>query len=110
VRVVGTNLGRLNRAHLLEAWGQRFNVQLENHITLFLYRDLPGMLGHVGTVFGEHGINIVSAAVGRQPEGQSPGNGGHAAMAIATDVAVPPSLVDEIVSSEGFEAGRSVTL
>ena len=41
-RVVGTDLGQLHRPHLLEAWGQRFNVQLEDHITLFLYRDLPG--------------------------------------------------------------------
>jgi D-3-phosphoglycerate dehydrogenase len=110
VRVVGTNLGQLNRPHLLEAWGQRFNVQLEDNITLFLYRDLPGMIGRVGTVFGEHGINIVSAAVGRQPEGNSLGQGGLAAMAITTDGEVPRELVDEIVSSDGFEAGRSVTL
>jgi D-3-phosphoglycerate dehydrogenase len=110
VRVVGTNLGQLNRPHLLEAWGQRFNVQLEGHITLFLYHDLPGMIGRVGTVFGEHGINIVSAAVGRQPDGDSPDNGRLAAMAITTDAAVPSDLVDEIVSSDGFEAGRSVTL
>ena len=110
-RVVGTNLGRRGRPHLLEAWGQRFNVQLEDHITLFLYRDLPGMLGRVGTVFGEHGINIVSAAVGRQPEeGPDAGDGGQAAMAITTDAAVPRVLVDEIASSEGFEAGRTVTL
>ncbi len=68
VRVVGTLIGRRNRPHLLEAWGQRFDVQLEQHITLFRYRDVPGMIGRVGTIFGEHGINIVSAAVGRQPE------------------------------------------
>jgi D-3-phosphoglycerate dehydrogenase len=110
LRVVGTNLGQRDRPHLLEAWGQRFNVQLEDHITLFLYRDLPGMIGRVGTVFGEHGINIVSAAVGRQPIEPSQDNGGLAAMAITTDVAVPRDIVDRITSSEGFEAGRSVTL
>jgi D-3-phosphoglycerate dehydrogenase len=110
LRVVGTNLGQRDRPHLLEAWGQRFNVQLEDHITLFLYQDLPGMIGRVGTVFGEHGINIVSAAVGRQPGGASQENHGLAAMAITTDVAVPRALVDQIASSDGFEAGRSVTL
>jgi D-3-phosphoglycerate dehydrogenase len=109
-RVVGTNLGQRDRPHLLEAWGQRFNVQLEDHITLFLYQDLPGMIGRVGTVFGEHGINIVSAAVGRQPGGSTREDGGLAAMAITTDVAVPRALVDEIASSEGFEAGHSVTM
>ncbi|MDQ6806547.1 MAG: phosphoglycerate dehydrogenase [Actinomycetota bacterium] len=110
LRVVGTNLGQRDRPHLLEAWGQRFNVQLEDHVTLFLYRDLPGMLGRVGTVFGEHGINIVSAAVGRQPDVPSRDESGLAAMAITTDVAVPRDLVDQIASSEGFEAGHSVTL
>ncbi|HWF72241.1 MAG TPA: phosphoglycerate dehydrogenase [Solirubrobacteraceae bacterium] len=110
VRVVGTNLGQRDRPHLLEAWGQRFNVQLEDHVTLFLYRDLPGMLGRVGTVFGEHGINIVSAAVGRQPTEPSHDDGRLAAMAITTDVAVPRALVDAVASGEGFEAGRSVTL
>lgn len=110
VRVVGTNLGQRNRPHLLEAWGQRFNVQLEEHVTLFLYSDLPGMIGRVGTVFGENGINIVSAAVGRQPEGAGPSTGALAAMAIATDVAVPREVVDRIASSEGFEAGRTVSL
>ncbi|MDQ6776128.1 MAG: phosphoglycerate dehydrogenase, partial [Actinomycetota bacterium] len=85
LRVVGTNLGQRDRPHLLEAWGQRFNVQLEDHITLFLYRDLPGMIGRVGTVFGEHGINIVSAAVGRQPGRPSQDDSGLAAMAITTD-------------------------
>src|SRR5207302_3156732 len=36
-RVVGTVLGRRNRPHLLEAWGSRFNVQLEPHLAVFRY-------------------------------------------------------------------------
>jgi len=110
VRVAGTLIGRQNRPHLLEAWGQRFDVQLEDHITLFRYRDLPGMIGRVGTSFGSHGVNIVSAAVGRQPDGGDPSHGRLAAMAITTDAAVPHEVIDEIVASEGFEAGRTVSL
>ena len=43
-RVVGTTLGRQDRPHLLEAWGQRFNLQLDEgaHLALFRYYDLPG--------------------------------------------------------------------
>jgi D-3-phosphoglycerate dehydrogenase len=108
VRVVGTLIGRRNRPHLLEAWGQRFDVQLEEHVTLFRYRDVPGMIGRVGTIFGEHGINIVSAAVGRQPE-ESEGDG-LAAMAITTDAAVPRDVLGEIVAGDGFVAGRTVSL
>ncbi len=110
VRVAGTVVGRRNRPHLLEAWGQRFDVQLEDHITLFRYMDLPGMLGRVGTIFGKHGINIVSAAVGRQPDEASPGEGRLAAMVITTDSPVPRGVLDEVVAGEGFEAGQTVTL
>jgi len=110
VRVVGTTLGRRDRPHLLEAWGLRFNVQLEGHITLFRYRDVPGMIGRVGTAFGAAGVNIVSAAVGRQPDGHGPGEDGLAAMAVTTDVAVPSEVLAEIAGSEGFVDGHSVSL
>jgi D-3-phosphoglycerate dehydrogenase len=109
VRVAGTLIGRRNRPHLIEVWGQRFDVQLEPHITLFRYRDVPGMLGRVGTAFGEHGVNIVSAAVGRQPE-EDPGDGRLAAMAITTMSPVPREVVEQIVSSDGFVAGQTVSL
>jgi D-3-phosphoglycerate dehydrogenase / 2-oxoglutarate reductase len=110
VRVVGTLIGRRNRSHLLEAWGQRFDVQLEENVTLFRYRDVPGMIGRVGTIFGAHGINIVSAAVGRQPDGGEGRVNGLAAMVITTDAPVPREVLDEVVAGEGFEAGRTVRL
>jgi D-3-phosphoglycerate dehydrogenase len=110
VRVTGTLIGRRNRPHLLEVWGQRFDIQLEGHITVFRYRDLPGMIGRVGTCFGEHGINIVSAAVGRQADDRQLGEDHLAVMTITTDAAVPREVMDQILASEGFEAGRTVTL
>ncbi len=110
VRVVGTLIGRRNRPHLLEAWEQRFDIQLEDHMTLFRYRDVPGMIGRVGTIFGQHGVNIVSAAVGRQPDEGPVGDGRLAAMAITTDAAVPSEVIEEVVAGEGFEAGRAVSL
>jgi D-3-phosphoglycerate dehydrogenase len=108
--VAGTLIGRRFRPHLLEAWGQRFDLQLEDHLTLFRYRDVPGMIGRVGTIFGQHGVNIVSAAVGRQPDGAEAGTEPLAAMAITTDAPVPAEVVAEIAASEGFVAGRSVSL
>jgi len=104
-RVVGTTIGERHRPHLLEAWGQRFNLQLERHLTLFRYEDVPGMIGRVGTAFGQHGVNIGAAAVGH---GAS--EGGHAVMVVTTDVPVPPEVLDEILASGGFAAGRSVAL
>ncbi len=108
-RVVGTVFGRRHRPHLLEAWGSRFNVQLEEHLAVFRYRDQPGMIGRVGTSFGEAGINIVSAAVGRHPDDELTEDG-EATMVVTTDSPVPQDVVDEIVASEGFIAGRTVSL
>jgi D-3-phosphoglycerate dehydrogenase / 2-oxoglutarate reductase len=108
-RVVGTVVGRRHRPHLLEAWGQRFNLQLTDHLALFRYRDVPGMIGRVGTAFGAHGVNIDSAAVGHVPEGDGDGEG-LAVMVVTTDTPVPQAVVDELVASEGFVAGGAVTL
>jgi D-3-phosphoglycerate dehydrogenase len=110
VRVGGTLIGRQNRPHLVEAWGQRLDIELESHITLFRYRDLPGMLGRVGTAFGEQGVNIVSAAVGRLSETDQGDEGQLATMAITTDSTVRPDVVQSIASSDGFVAGRTVPL
>ncbi len=110
-RVVGTTFGRRNRPHLLEAWGQRFDVQIEDNLALFRYRDVPGMIGRVGSAFGEHGLNIVSAAVGRDPDQDAAdGDGANAVMAITSDAPVPQSVIDAIVAGDGFVAGRAVTL
>jgi D-3-phosphoglycerate dehydrogenase / 2-oxoglutarate reductase len=103
-RVVGTTIGRHHRPHLLEAWGQRFNVQMDDHLALFRYRDVPGMLGRIGTCFGVHGVNIGAAAIGLREEGDV------AVAVVTTDAPVPQEVVDELVASDGFEDGRAVAL
>ena len=58
-------------------------------MTVFRYEDLPGMIGRVGTIFGAHGINISSAAVGHTPDGERGDADGEdrrlAAMVVTTD-------------------------
>jgi D-3-phosphoglycerate dehydrogenase / 2-oxoglutarate reductase len=111
-RVVGTTLGRHDRPHLLEAWGQRFNLQLDEgaHLALFRYYDLPGMMGRVGTLLGRHGVNISSAAVGRQPPGDDGRGDEVAVMVVTTDSPVPRDVLEEIARSDGFLDGRAVSL
>jgi D-3-phosphoglycerate dehydrogenase len=111
VRVAGTLIGRRNRAHLLEAWGQRFDLQLEPNLSILRYKDMPGRIGHAGTVLGQHGINVISAAVGRQPEEIGPARPAlEAVMVITTDSPVPRAVIDEIVAGDGFVAGYTLTL
>ncbi len=62
------------------------------------------MIGLVGTVFGEEGVNIVSAAVGAEPEGDT------AVMALTTDAPVHQSTIDRILELDGFSVGRAVSL
>ena len=52
------------------------------------------MLGRVGVALGEAGVNIVSAAVGRQPDGERRGDG-EATMVVTADAAVPQEVVDD---------------
>jgi D-3-phosphoglycerate dehydrogenase len=105
--VAGTLLGRTSRQALLQAWGERFNLQLVDYLTLFRYDDVPGMIGRVGSAFGERGINISSMAVGYQP---AEGRQGTAVMVVTTDACVPQQIVDEIVASTDFVDGRAVVL
>jgi D-3-phosphoglycerate dehydrogenase len=115
VAVAGTAIGPNRVPHLVEVQGRRFTVELEPFVTIFRYEDLPGMIGRVGTIFGKHGINISSAAVGHTPDRGSDGEDGAvpqrlAAMVVTTDAAVPDAVVDEIVASEGFVDGWAVDL
>jgi D-3-phosphoglycerate dehydrogenase len=84
-------------------------------MAIFRYSDVPGMIGKIGTVLGEQGINVAATAVGREPdhEPESPAGGGTgrlAVMVVTTDSPVPEDVIAKIVSIEGFQDGRAVTL
>ena len=111
VAVAGTGIGPGRVPHLVEVQGRRLTIELAPYVTVFRYEDLPGMIGRVGTIFGGHGINISSAAVGHSPEAEGAGSDRRlAAMVVTTDAAVPDAVVDEIVASDGFVNGWSVDL
>jgi D-3-phosphoglycerate dehydrogenase len=103
VEVAGTGFGPRNVPHLVSVYGQSFNLEFAPHLAFFRYADQPGMIGRVGTIFGEHGVNIASAAVGA-------GDTAQAVMAVTTDKPVPQDLIDEIVALDGFVDGRAVNL
>jgi len=107
VAVAGTGIGPSQVPHLVEVQGRRLTIELEPNVTVFRYEDLPGMIGRVGTIFGTHGINISSAAVGHTDD-----DGGErlAAMVVTTDAPVPQVVLSEIVASDGFVNGWSVDL
>ncbi len=110
VAVAGTGIGPNQVPHLVEVQGRRLTIELERHVSVFRYEDLPGMIGRVGTIFGAHGINIRSAAVGHTPAGLAGDERRLAAMVITTDAPVADGVVEEIIALEGFVDGWSVDL
>ncbi len=104
VEVAGTGVGPRNDPYLVRVWGQGFYLPFADHLAIFRYRDQPGMIGLVGNAFGEHGANIISAAVGAQD------SGAEAVMALTTDAPVPAEVVADIAAREDFFAGRAVDL
>jgi D-3-phosphoglycerate dehydrogenase / 2-oxoglutarate reductase len=102
--VAGTGVGPRNVPYLVRVWGQSFYMPFADHLAVFRYADQPGMIGRVGTAFGEHGVNIVSAAVGAEAREHE------AVMALTTDGPVPQDVIDAIASSDGFFVGRAVDL
>ncbi len=104
VEVAGTSVGPRNEPYLVSAWGESFYLPFASHISVFRYADQPGMIGRVGTLFGEEGVNIVSAAVGAEPGGET------AVMALTTDAPVRAAAIEKILGVDGFSVGRSVDL
>jgi D-3-phosphoglycerate dehydrogenase / 2-oxoglutarate reductase len=104
VEVAGTGVGPRNVPYLVGVWGQSFYMPFADHLAVFRYADQPGMIGRVGTAFGGHGVNIVSAAVGAEAAADE------AVMALTTDAPVPTEVVDEIAGGDGFFEGYAVDL
>jgi D-3-phosphoglycerate dehydrogenase len=47
----------------------RMEGYLDGVLLVFTHRDVPGLIGFVGTIFGTHGVNIAQMTVGRQAPG-----------------------------------------
>ncbi len=104
VEVAGTGIGPRNVPYLVGVWGQSFYMPFADHLAIFRYADRPGMIGRVGTAFGETGVNIVSAAVGAEAHADE------AVMALTTDAAVPADVIEQIASGDDFFAGHAIDL
>jgi D-3-phosphoglycerate dehydrogenase len=103
VEVSGTTIGPEPRLFLAGALGFAIDLQLSPRMVFFRYDDVPGVIGRVGTMFGEAGVNIANMAVSRTKEG------GKALMALAIDSEPPPELVDRI-RAEGFDDAQFILL
>jgi D-3-phosphoglycerate dehydrogenase len=103
VRVAGTTIGNEHRHWLVSALGFELEMELAPLLVFFRYDDVPGVIGRVGTLFGEAGVNIANMAVSRTRRG------GKALMALSLDSPPPPELV-EALGAQGFDDARLISL
>ena len=64
--VAGTIAGKLPR--LLEIDGIHVEAPLEGNVIYLRNLDVPGVVGRIGTVLGQHNINIANFSLGRGAE------------------------------------------
>ncbi len=102
-RVAGTTIGSENRPWLVRALGFDIELELAPLLVLFRYDDVPGVIGRVGTLFGDAGVNIANMTVSRSRRG------GKALMVLSVDTRPPAELVERI-RAEGFDDARVIEL
>jgi D-3-phosphoglycerate dehydrogenase / 2-oxoglutarate reductase len=102
-RVAGTLIGSDNRQWLVNALGFELDLELAPLLVLCRYDDVPGVIGRVGTVFGEAGVNIANMTVSRTRRGEK-------ALMVLTVDSMPPAELVERIRAEGFDDARIIEL
>jgi len=94
--VAGTLFGRKEpRVVLIDDY--RVDFVPDGYMVISRHTDKPGVIGRVGTILGEKGINIAGMNVGRKvPRGK-------AVMALAVDSPIPPAVLRELEQVSGME-------
>jgi D-3-phosphoglycerate dehydrogenase len=94
--ISGTLQGRRAEQRIVRVDGHTFDVPPASHMVMVTNDDRPGVIGVVGTLLGNAGVNIADMDVGRA-EGT-----GTAVMLIAPTEAVPEPVLDELRTAPGI--------
>src|SRR5262249_25129797 len=100
VAVAGTLVGARDGERL--GRGGEFDADMApaRDMAFFLYEDRPGVIGTVGSLLGDAGINIASMEVGRREAG------GLALMVLTVDSPIPAEVMQRIAASIGAQRAR----
>lgn len=95
----GNHLARLVRLgeHRLEAY-------LDGILFVFTHKDVPGIIGNIGTVFGKHKVNIAQMAVGRRE------SGGEAIGVLNLDNLPPEAALEEALAIKDILSAKVIRL
>jgi D-3-phosphoglycerate dehydrogenase len=80
------------------------DLTAEGVLLFFRYVDRPGVIGAIGTILGEAGVNIAAMQVARREAG------GEALMTLTVDSSVDAELLSTVASAMGADRGSVVDL
>ncbi len=84
--------------------GYDVNLILEGLMAMIKYVDVPGTIGTIGNVLGDHKINIGEMQVGRESAG------GEAVMVLKVDQEITESAISDLESIPEIEVVKSIIL
>ncbi|MBE9376216.1 phosphoglycerate dehydrogenase [Saccharopolyspora sp. HNM0983] len=88
---------------LIEVNGRHFDLRAEGNVLLLEYPDRPGVMGKVGTLLGEVGVNIEAATVSQTTERAD------AIMLLRVDRPVEAGVLEPIGAAVGANVVRTVS-
>ncbi len=92
---------------LLEFDGIDVEAPLEGTLLVCRNVDVPGVIGKIGTILGEFGVNIANFALGRDRSGAKPV---HALAVVQVDPPVPPAVLEGLLTIEALLEVKLVKL
>jgi D-3-phosphoglycerate dehydrogenase len=104
VTVAGVLAGKRGIERLVRVYGYDIDMAFAPVMAFFRYEDRPGIVGIVGTLLGQAGVNIANMQVGRQTQG------GEALMGLALDSPIPSPILDDIARTADLRDARLIVL
>lgn len=104
VHVAGTLGGHQQVPRIVGIDEHIVDLPPSRHMLVVHNDDRPGMIGTVGTILGEAGVNISDMDVGRGP------GGSHALMIIAVDTRVLAGTIEALQSKPGILMAKAIEL
>jgi D-3-phosphoglycerate dehydrogenase len=92
---------------ILEFDGIDVEAPLEGNLLVCRNLDVPGVIGKIGTILGEHGVNIANFALGRDRSGIKPVK---ALAIVQVDAPVSNDVLNALMKIEALLEARLVTL
>ena len=103
VSVAGSILGK-DHERVMQVNDFDIEAAPAGNMVFFTYVDRPGVIGTVGTLLGEHAINIATMDVGRKAEGAE------ALMCLTVDSPVPQRVLKTVATAIEAHQLRAITL